>query len=48
MFACMPVGGLWPEIVPGPIWLLEETTYEASAVPPPRTTNARIVTITFA
>jgi len=25
-FECLPVGGLWPETVPGPIWLLEETT----------------------
>jgi hypothetical protein len=32
----------------GPIWLFEETTNAAMAVPPPKTMNARIVTITFA
>ena len=36
MFVWLPAGGLWPEIIPGPTWLLE-TTYEASAVPPPKT-----------
>src|SRR5436190_14830777 len=25
-FACLPVGGLWPETVSGPIWLFEVTT----------------------
>ena len=35
--ACLPVGGLWPETVLGPIWLFEETTYAPRAVPPPRT-----------
>ena len=26
MLACLPLGGWWPDTVPGPIWLLEETT----------------------
>lgn len=37
MFVWLPAGGLWPEIVPGPTWLLEAMTWEASAVPPPKT-----------
>src|SRR6476619_4849637 len=37
MLECFPVGGLWPEIVLGPTWLLDEMTKDARAVPPPRT-----------
>jgi hypothetical protein len=41
MFGCLPLGGLWPEIVPRSTWLFEVMIRLAIAVPPSATNSAR-------
>ena len=40
MFECLPLGGLWPEIVFEATWLLSVTITAAAAVPPRATNSA--------
>jgi hypothetical protein len=47
-FACLPLGGWCPEIVFGPTWLLEETTYVTAVAVPPRATKSAASETTFA